>query len=208
MSLLATLKAARVRRPFGQFGQAADTSTWGGATGCGQTTCQSIIYAFKHAMPTHDQLSRLMGYWRPANRVGTSAEQLAKALGHWRLSYRAAYGQSLTQLRAVARSKGPVAIVVHYPEYPNWSRYHGVTRPHPWAAPENRAGANQFPKPGILHWILLAGEETGALVTVEPNHDSPARPENVAYDRVSVAALELAYNRGGRIAVVPTRSVA
>lgn len=208
MSILDTIKAARTARPFGQFRQAACVSTWGGKTGCGQTSVQSIIFAFKRVLPSHDAISRVIGYWRPASMVGTSAEQLAKGLGRWRLSYRARYGASLAALRALT-AKGPVILVVWYPRYPNWKAYRGRLRPAPWAEPLGHAGANQFPKPAIRHWVVFSGVETGmALVTPEPNHSSPARPENVAYDRISLAALEAAYVAGGRIAVVPTRSVA
>jgi hypothetical protein len=208
MSILSTFEAARASHPFGQFGQGACASTWGGKTGCGQTSVQSLILAFKRVLPTHDAISRIIGYWRPPGLTGTSAEQLAKGLGAWHLSYRAQYGASLLSLRALT-AKGPVILVVWYPRYPNWKGYRGHPTPAPWAEPAGHAGANQFgPKPAIRHWVVFAGIEAGLAVVAEPNHASGARPEKVAYDRISLAALEAAYIAGGKIAVIPTRSVA
>jgi hypothetical protein len=213
LKLVLAFIAARVRHPFGQFGQGHDASTWDGATGCGPTCVQSILYAFKRVMPTHDAIARVMGYWRPPRRTGTSAEMNAKALNHWRLSYRAAYDLSYIQLRALM-GKGPVMIVVRYTHWPNWQHYNDRVRGTPWAKPYGHAGANQFPKPNILHWIVVAGVMAsgpyrGLVATFEPNHDSPARPENVAIDYVSPAALEHAYRAAGkRIAIVPNHAVA
>jgi hypothetical protein len=94
------------------------------------------------------------------------------------------------------------------PRYPTWhgAPYHGTS---PWSLPWGASGANQLhPKPAIRHWVVLMGTEGGDAIVMEPNHHSPARPEKVAYDRISLAALNAAYLAGGRIAVVPTRSVA
>lgn len=221
MSLLSTYLGSRAQHPTGQFGQTNDVSTWDGKTGCGQTSVQTILRAFRSVTPTHDELSKLMGYWRPANLAGTSAEQLAKALGHWiyysvlgvrRRGYKAAYGLSLADLRA-ATAKGPVILVVKYRLYPTWKGYKGVARPAPYAAPLGKAGRNQFPSPDILHWVVLAGTMAGGtyagkLAVMEPNHRSGARPEAVPIDYIALVDLDRAYRAGGLIAVIPTRSIA
>jgi hypothetical protein len=206
--------AWRKAHPLGQFGQPHSVATFNGKTACGPTSVQSIIGAVRGGpLPTLDAICRTIGYYRPKSKVGTTAEQLAKALGHWRLSYRARYGASLSELRS-ASHQGPVVIVVDYPTYPNWQRYGGTARPTPWAKPWGKAGANQFPKPRIKHWVVLAGGALtegpykGLLAVMEPNHRSASRPQKVAIDYVSPASLEAAYNAGGKIAVVPTRSVA
>jgi hypothetical protein len=205
--------AFRAKHPLGQFGQAHSVATFNGSTACGPTSSQSIIGAIKRVIPTLDAICRVMGYWRPADRRGTSAEQNAKALGKWHLSYRAAYGLSLLQLRALAH-KGPVMLVVQYHVYPGWKGYRGHPRPTPWSQPYGKSGANQYPLPRFLHWVVLAGPAMtvgpykGLLPVMEPNHDSPARPENVVIDYITPAALEAAYGAAGkRIAVVPNRSV-
>lgn len=212
MGTLATIVAARTRRPRGQFGQPSSVGTFGGATACGPTSVQSIVYAFRKVMPTLDAIARAMGYWRPADRRGTTAEQNAKALAKWRLSYRARYGAGIAELAALTR-KGPVMLVVRYPKYPAWRGYRGVARPTPWAKPYGKAGANQFPRPDILHWVvwcgtMKTGPYAGLEAVVEPNHDSPARPENVAVDYITRAALSAAYRATPKaIAVVPLRSL-
>lgn len=213
MSILATFVAARQRRPLGQFGQPGSVATFGGKTACGPTSAQSLLFAFKRILPSLDALARIMGYWRPPRMGGTSAEANAKALNHFHLSYRAAYSQSILQLRALT-GKGPVMMVVAYVRYPNWRGYHGRPRPGPLAQPFGHAGANQFPKPAILHWVVFAGIQKGGpynglAVVFEPNHGSPARPEKVAVDYITLADLNRAYlAAGSRIAVVPNRAVA
>jgi hypothetical protein len=207
--------AARKRRPVGQFGQVGDVSTWNGATGCGQTCVQTVIYAIKGVMPTHDQVSKAAGYWRPRNQRGTSAEMLAKALNHWLGAgkYKAVYGLSTAQLIAFSRSRGPVLVSVRYPRYPNWRAYRGARPAVPYALPLGHAGRNQF-YGNFTHWTVIAGVSgapyAGYPGVMEPNHRSPARPEAVVLDYVKAADLNRAVLAAfpRTIAVIPTRVIA
>lgn len=214
MTRLAIYLARRTRNDFGQFGQANDVSTWDGATGCGPTGVQTILAAFRNVVPTHDAISRVIGYWRPRSRIGTSAEQLAKALGHWGLSYDATYGAAFAQLVGWADSRGPVLVCVDYRTYPVWRLYHRRVSPPPYAQPSGKAGRNQFGTT-FTHWVVIAGTVTdgpyaGAIAVMEPNHDSPARPENVVIDYVQPndlkAAIAAAFPR--TVAVVPSHALA
>lgn len=213
MTRLALYIARRVRNAFGQFNQANDVSTWDGATGCGQTSVQTVLAAFRNVVPTHDAISRVIGYWRPASRVGTSAEQLAKGLAHWGLHYDATYGASFASLLSWASTRGPVLVCVDYATYPVWRLYHGRVSPPPYAQPSGKAGRNQFGTT-FTHWVVIAGVVTdgpyaGAVAVMEPNHDSPARRENVVIDYVQPndlkAAIAAAFPR--TVAVVPSHAL-
>lgn len=207
---------ARKADPFGQFGQGHDVSTWNGITGCGQTSVQAVIdIATGGRHPTHDEISKVIGYWRPPRMTGTSGPQLAKALQHWGLPYKAVQNLGFAEL-VKRMALGPVLFVVWYPKWPNWSQYAGRNRPRPWAEPLNRAGRNQFAGGLIEHWVTGFGRDAAHpgirdLAVMEPNHNSPARPQKVAVDWVAVGDANAAYRESIRhvlnnlTAVVPTR---
>lgn len=197
---LADALEARKADPFGQFGQAHDRSTWEGVTGCGQTCVQAVLDIAKNGVhPTHDAISLAMKpqYWRPGNRGGTSGPQLASALRSFGMPYKAVSGISFADLMAKMKL-GPVLFVVWYPEWPNWQSYAGRTRPTPWAEPLRHAGRNQFDGGLIEHWVLGLGRDlkrasTRNLAVMEPNHNSPARPQKVALDWVNPVHARAAY---------------
>lgn len=213
MTALDVYLARRKRNPFGQFGQGHDVSSWDGATGCGHTSVQTVIAAFKGLIPTHDAISKVAGYWRPKSRIGTSAEQLEKALRHWSLAYDATYGATFETLLKWANERGPVLACVKYSRYPAWRLYRHRSTTAPYAQPAGHAGRNQF---GVdfAHWVVIvgtmkAGPFAGWIAVMEPNHDSPARPERVVIDYVRPGDLKAAVNAAfaKTIAVVPSRSI-
>ena len=102
-------------------------------------------------------------------------------------------------------------------------KYFGVNRPTPYARPAGKAGRNQFTGFFGSHAVALMGYQrivssTGAFVrndayVMEPNHDSPARPENVPFDIVTQTDLDRSYREvvtmlgwSATIALVPTKA--
>jgi hypothetical protein len=224
LTLLGKLQEARRRHPFGQFGTADDECTDNGALGCTHTVWRFIIWCYKGKWYSHDQITKLSGY--PCGGGSTNrgmrvseAQRLIKALG---LPY--VYKNSLTSSQLLQASKlGPVMFAIRYGDWPNWAHYDGRTRPRPWARPTDKAGRNQFTGFTGSHACALLGyvrisTTKGVFVrndcvVFEPNHDSPSRPENVAYDIVTQTDLNRAYQAvktklgwSVNLAFVPTKA--
>jgi hypothetical protein len=204
LTLLGKLKESRRRHPFGQFGTADDECSDNGASGCTHAVWRYIAWCYKGKWYSHDQLSRLSGYpcgGGPTNRgMRISESQKLCAALKLPLIYRA----DLTSAQLLKASKlGPVLFGVRYGNWPNWAHYGGQTRPRPWARPLDKAGRSQFTGFTGGHAVCLLGysrisTSKGTFVrndcyVMEPNHDSPARPENVAFDIVTQSQLNAAY---------------
>lgn len=198
--LLDKLLEARRRHPFGQFGTTDDECTANGARGCTHAVWRYIAFVYKGKWYSHDQLSRLSGYPCGATRGMriSESQQLVKALG---LPY--VYKANLSSTALLTASNiGPVLFGIRYGSWPNWKDYHGKSVPSPYARPLGKAGRNQFTGFFGAHAVGLLGylrvPTTGTFVRndcycFEPNHDSPARPENVAYDVVTQSQLYKAF---------------
>ena len=222
-ALLSKLAESRRRHPFGQFGTADDECTDNGALGCTHAVWRFIAFCYKGRWYSHDQLSRLSGY--PCGGGSTNrgmrideSKKLVKALG---LPF--VYKADLTSGELLRASKlGPVLFGIRYGSWPNWAHYNGQTRPRPWARPTDKAGRNQFTGFFGAHACCELGykrvETSGGtfirndVYVFEPNHNTGARPENVAYDIVTQTQLATAYhdtvNKLGwphTMAFVPTR---
>ena len=202
--LLDKLLESRRRHPFGQFGTTDDECTDNGAIGCTHTCWRYIAFVYKGKWYSHDQLSKLSGF--PCGGGSTSrgmrvseSQQLCKALG-----LPLAFKGSLTSTQLLmAANTGPVLFAMRYGSWPNWQGYKGVARPSPYARPLGHAGRNQFTGFFGSHAGVLMGylrvPSSGTFVrndcyVMEPNHNSPARPENVAYDVVTQTQLYKAFN--------------
>jgi len=222
-ALLDKALASRVKRPSGQFGQSADGSTDNGSLGCTHTIWQWIIWAYKGKWYSHDTISKLSGYpygggSRNRGMNVDEAKRLIRATG---IPF--VYKNSLTATQLLQASNvGPCMFAMRYGSWPNWYNYAGRSRPKPWARPLGKAGRNQF--------VGFTGSHAGALLgyvrvtsagkfvrndcfVFEPNHNSPARPQNVAYDVVTGGELSNAYNAvktmlgwSVTMAFVPTKS--
>jgi hypothetical protein len=173
------LLESRRRHPSGQFGTSDDECTDNGALGCTHTIWRIIAWAYLGKSLTH--------------------EKLVAAL---RLPF--VYKGNLSSSNLLRASRvGPCLFAMRYGDWPNWAHYGGVTRPRPWARPTDAAGRNQFTGFTGSHAGLLLGYKGVTLANgtfvrndcyvVEPNHDSPARPQNVAYDIVTQTQLNAAY---------------
>ena len=193
--------ALRRSNPFGQFGQSGDVSTYNGATGCGHTVWQFIIKFWLNRWLTHDDISRLAGYPWPVlnpNRRGLRPSESEKLIYKLKLPYRFVWNPTLSELLQ-ASNWGPVLWPHWYGVYPNWKDYHGQTPPSPYARPLRHAGRNQFKNFFAGHascelgYLPILGT-TGKIIrydvwNFEPNHDSPVRPENVAYDIITSSQM-------------------
>jgi hypothetical protein len=223
-TMLDRLKESRRRHPFGQFGSADDECTDNGSLGCTHTVWRFIAWAYKGRWYSHDQLSKLSGY--PCGGGSTNrgmrvseSQALCRALG-----LPLVYKGNLSSSDLLRASRiGPCMFAIRYGDWPNWAHYGGVTRPRPWARPTDKAGRNQFSGFTGGHACALLGyvavrTSSGTFVrndayVFEPNHDSPARPENVAFDIVTQTQLNAAYRAvvtklgwSATMAFVPSRA--
>jgi len=223
LSLLEKLKESRRRHPFGQFGTPDDECTDNGAIGCTHAVWRFIAFVYTGKWYTHDQISKLSGHpcgGGPGNRGMrvSESQQLCRAL---RLPY--IFKANLTSAELIKASKiGPVMFATRYGDWPNWAHYGGQTRPRPWARPLDKAGRNQFVGFTGSHANCLLGfvrrtTTKGTFIrndcfVFEPNHDSGARPENVAFDIVTQTQLNAAYRAvvtklgwSSTVAMIPTK---
>lgn len=201
-----------------QFGQAYDSMTNNGATGCTDTILQWLVYLWKGSKPTHNSIRRAAG--NPPYSRGLYASEVQRVIAHYGLPYAVRYSLTPKELRAAAKL-GPVGFGHVYGWWPDWYRYRlggSATdgRPNGFASPRGEAGKTQSTWSGA-HFGLLLGvatspTETDKVYAWEPNHGSASRPEKPAYDVMTVAQLDavyLSYQRLGRslYAIVPTREL-
>ena len=224
MTLLDKLKESRRRHPFGQFGTSDDECTDNGALGCTHTIWRYIAYVYTGKWFSHDQLSHFSGYpcgGGPTNRGMRPSESQALCR-HLKLPL--VFKSSLSSGELLRASKiGPCMFAIRYGDWPNWAHYDGHTRPRPWARPLDKAGRNQFSGFTGSHACCLLGYKRiatpkGTFIrndafVMEPNHDSPARPERVPFDIVTQTQLNAAYKAvqtklhwSNTVAFIPTRS--
>lgn len=217
------LLASRVAHPFGQFGTTDDESTDNGALGCTHTVWRFIAHAYTGKWYSHDQISKLAGYpfSGGATNRGMRVSESQRLIAALKLPYVYRGGLTSSQL-LVASNKGPCMFSIRYGNWPNWQNYHGAARPAPYARPLRKAGRNQFSGFFGSHACCLLGYTrvmNGATFVrndayvMEPNHDSPARPENVPYDVVTQTQLNAAYRAvvsvlhwSNTVAFVPSRA--
>lgn len=220
--LLDKLLEARRRHPFAQFGTTDDESTDNGSLGCTHACWRYIIFAYKGRWLSHDQITRQAGYpWGggSTNR-GMRVEESQRLVKNLGLPYVFKSNLSSGELLK-ASNTGPVLIAMRYGSWPNWRDYDGKPRPSPFARPLGKAGRNQFSGFFGSHAGVLIGylrvPSSGTFVrndcyVMEPNHNSPARPENVAYDVVTQSQLYNAFTAVKKLgwsntsAFVPTKA--
>lgn len=223
-SLASRILAARRAFAFGQFGQANDSRTDNGGTGCTDTCLQLLLLIFTRRWYAHDQIRGVVGHRNPG--TGLSYPEVAQ-IGRTILRglYQVVLGLSADAILGIVRAKGPVMIGEMYGQHPEWRgyRYGGVTadgKPNGFAWPSGKAGRNQLAGFVGRHAVLIIavapipdwGGQLGVYV-MEPNHGSAARPEDVAYDVLTVTqARRLITNysatQGKSYAFVPVRDLA
>lgn len=215
------LIAVRTARPFGQFGTIDDESTDNGALGCTHTVWRLIAFAYTGKWYSHDQISKLAGYpfGGGATNRGMRVAESQRLCAALKLPLVFRGGLTSSQL-LTASNTGPCMVAIRYGSWPNWQGYRG-SPPAPYARPLGRAGRNQFSGFFGSHAVALLGYSRvmsgGTFVrndayVMEPNHDSPARPENVPYDVVTQTQLDKAFRDvrllgwSNTVAFVPTRT--
>jgi hypothetical protein len=218
-------RALAIRRafPFGQFGQANDTRTANGSTGCTDTVLQFLGLLLKKRWYTHDQIRGMANNRTPSK--GLSYPQVHYWLTEIaKLPYKVVLGLSADQMITYVRIRGPVLVGEMYPDHPEWQgyRYAGMTatgRRNGFAWPRRESGKNQLGSTYFRHAVLFIavapipawGGQLGVYV-MEPNHNSPARPEDVAYDVLTINQARVLVNRyaatsGKSYAAIPTRDL-
>jgi len=194
VTALSRALSIRKANPYGQFGQTEDALTNNGATGCTDTVLQFVTKFVKDRWFTHNQIRRTVGH-RNAGTGLTSSE-----VGAWfrakGLPYVVKFNLTADQMLSLSRTRGPVMVGEMYSHHPEWRGYTylGVTadgRPNGYARPDKAAGKNQLKGFTGRHMTLLLGYTDSTHVYVfEPNHNSPGRPQNVAYDVITVAQFK------------------
>lgn len=208
--------ALRRSKPFGQFGQANDYLSNNGATGCTDSVLQFIALFVKGVWYTHDQIRKRVGH---TNRfTGLNSNEVGAWFRSVGLPYVVKFNLSVDQMLSLSRTRGPILIGEMYSHHPEWSGYvyNGIKadgKPNGYARPTGAAGKNQLTGFTGRHAILLLGYTDSTHVYVfEPNHDSPGRPQNVAYDVITVTQLRnlvAAWQRstGNTYCAYPTRTL-
>ena len=211
-SALSRAIALRKKSPFGQFGQANDSLSNNGATGCTDTCLQFLAKLVKNVWYTHNQIRTRVGHKNPATGLNsTEVGAWFRAVG---LPFVVKFNLTADQMLSLSRTRGPVLVAEIYGAHPAWKGYRGAPSrpPNGFARPTGAAGRNQFSWSGRHAILLLGYTDSNTVYVMEPNHDSPARPQNVAYDVITVAqfrAVVAAWKRsvGNTYCAYPTKAI-
>jgi hypothetical protein len=223
-----TNKALALRRtnPFQQFGQAGDMYTFGGAAGCTHTVLQYLALLWKGRWYSHDQISIMVGYPKPAyngRMRGLYPSEVRTFIYKAGLPYKVVNSMSAYDVLQKT-SLGPVAFGHAYSWVPEWYSfvYNGIRadgRPNGYAQPFDKAGKTQLSgftgahMGVVLGWDSAQSPSQPRVYIWEPNHNSPSRPENPPYDKVTSAQFRNVYESYRRVlgrslyAIVPTRGL-
>jgi hypothetical protein len=216
MSILSRALAHRRAHPFGQFGQSDDELSNHGATGCTDTTLQFLARLLKSVAYSHNQIRRRVGH---GNRyTGLNSNEVGAWFRSVRLPYVVKFNLTASQMLSLSRSRGPVLFGELYGWHPEWRgyTYSGVKadgRPNGFARPAYKAGKNQLRGFTGRHAAVLLGyTDSDHVYVFEPNHNSSGRPENVAYDVITIAqfkALIASWKRstGNTYCAYPTKAL-
>lgn len=219
-SLLSIALAMRRAWPFGQFGQAEDELTDNGATGCTDTVFQFLILLLQGVWHPHNWIRRKVGHTN--KYTGLTYSEVSALAQTLNLGMKVELHLTADQIFSYLRTWGPVMIGEMYPDHPEWKgyRYAGLVangRRNGFSWPWAKSGKNQLGSSYFRHAILLIGiapipDWGGRLgcYVMEPNHNSPARPEDVAYDILTLNQVRTLISRydatsGGSYALRPTR---
>jgi hypothetical protein len=219
-----TIRAMSVRRanPFQQFGQTDDESTRNGADGCTHTVLQFLARLWLNKQYSHDQVSMLAG-WASGARPGRGLypSEVQRFCSRTGLPYQVRFGLSAYDVLKLSE-RGPVGFGHKYDYWPEWRGkvYFGVRAdgyPNGYAGPLGQAGRTQLSGFTGAHFGVVLGwdadQATNArrVVAWEPNHNSPSRPEDPAYDLMTSHQLRVVYESYNRqlkrspYALVPVR---
>jgi hypothetical protein len=212
MSILNRALAYRRASPFGQFGQANTSLSSNGATGCTDTCLQFLTRLVKGVSYSHNQIRQKVGHRNPLTGLNsTEVGAWFRAMG---LPWVVKFNLTADQMLSLSRSRGPVLVAEIYGYHPIWRGYRGAPA-HPVngvARPVGAAGRNQFNWSGRHAIVLIGYTDLNTVYVMEPNHVSGGRPQQVAYDVITVAqfrALVAAWKRstGNTYCAVPTKTL-
>jgi hypothetical protein len=203
---------ARRAKPSQQFGQANDSLTSNGATGCTDTVLQWMIWRTKGRWYTHDQVRQAAGIYQVLSR-GLRPSEVQRVIDHFGLPYKIVHGWPALSI-ARASKLGLVGVGQFYPWWPEWRgfRYgnvHADGKPNGYATPTGKAGRTQLAGFTGRHMGMLLGyatDPTGPDLYYgwEPNHGSAVRPERPPYDRMTFHQFQqVVESYGTTYAVVP-----
>jgi hypothetical protein len=195
MSALSRALAMRKADPYGQFGQSNDALSNNGATGCTDTVLQFLTKFVKDQWFTHDQIRRTVGHVNP--KTGLNSSEVGAWFRAKGLPYVVKFNLTADEMLSLSRTRGPLMVCEVYSHHPEWRgcTYLGATadgKPNGYARPSKAAGKNQLKGFSGRHAIVLLGyTDSNNVYVMEPNHRSPARPQSVAYDIITVAQFRV-----------------
>lgn len=208
-----------------QFGQPNDTLVNGGTVACTDTCIQMIVRICKGKRVS---LNKVRLASRAPRGQPMESDEALRALRWFGLPYELRTDLSASQITRIAMDRGPVIVCEAYWAHPQWHGYrYAGRRLSGWstngrgkrvkvgvARPRGRSGLTQWTFRGG-HAVLLATGQVGGdgkktAYIRDPNHNSFARPERPAWDRVTMGQLSRmlrSWPFGSRAVFVPTRRV-
>jgi hypothetical protein len=197
-----------------QFGQGDDESTYNGATGCTHADLQVLIKAKTGTTYSHDEISKIAGYPWPGSNPGRRGmrwssdpdSEVMKVVRHFNLPYYPHFVDSyltadVWQGVKNAVSRGPAMIAVRYlhqPQHRNFV-YQGKKadgHPNGFALVNGKTQLSGFTGAHADLWVDYYRNTNGIWVhhVKDPNHNSPSRPENPAFDTIRDSQMKALIN--------------
>lgn len=176
-----------------QFGQAG--APCGGKSCCTDTCIQMIVEYYKEVHYSLSEIRRRAQASTSFNEdpcTGINHIEVVNALKSFDLgNYRAAFGVDASDVWNYVQY-GPVLVGVHYGSYPNWNNR--CTNPHAEVA--GRTDCTFKGSHAILaigrRYHTIGGTTHKDFFMRDPDHNSAARPEKPAFDRITIGQLDKA----------------
>lgn len=190
------------KHPYYQFGQKGDSTTEQGSEGCTHTNVQALLKIWFGKDYTQDQISEFADY-KPRDQ-GFTPIHLEKVFKRTGLPYRMLFHARPKEILEYAADFGPVLVAVQYKYHPEWfgARYMGkkaTGEDNGYARPLGKAGKNQLTGFDGGHSEIVLGprKRRDGIIDVmihDPNHRSIIRPEEVPWERVTLAQFAKMFN--------------
>jgi len=206
----------RRRYQFGQPPATCNLATDGtpGDVACGDTTIQMVLRLVKGKDYSINKVRQVSG---APNHVPMPIENARLALRRFGLPYEVRTDLDAGDILRISRNRGPVLIAEDYWAHPQWEgRGDGFAHTASghrvfvgFADPRHKAGKTQHTfRDG--HMVLLGTTDIDGTegIVRDTNHNSAARPERPAWDKVSrrqIGRMLRSFNHGrNKVVLIPT----
>jgi hypothetical protein len=207
------IKALLAKRQNYQFGQANQELVMSGgkSVGCGDTSVQLAVRIIKDKKVSLNRVRRASG---AIHYTGYSSNsQLLKAFRAFGIEYRDALNLTPAMVKTCASKYGPVLMLYTYGWHPEWQGYtHGGRtadgEPNGYSRPLGKSGRNDMffgtPVTGVTgknggHWATVCTIWRDDFIVRDSNHNSPARPERPAWDKLTAAQMSKMLTSRGKV---------